>query len=201
MKKRSLEEVTGMKFYKKWYHPLLYAIVVGGLCGILLYRLLKVNHFEFQEYFNYGVSWIEDKENISKGDYLFFIWRKRMKEVLWIILFSFTIFSKVYNFFYCFITAMMHMLFLEGLMEQKGIKGILYFIGNCFPHYFLYIPIIAYVLYFSVQTRQYISNSSSSSWKRMCMKMIPSILLIFGLIFLECLVETYGNIEILKRIY
>lgn len=190
-----------MRWYKKWYHPLLYAVIVGGLSGILLYRLLQVNHFEFQEYFNDGISWVEKKEAINKGDYFFFIWKKRMKEVLWIFLFSFTIFSKIYNFLYCYTCGLMHALFLEGLIEQKGTKGILYFIGNCFPHYFLYVPTMGFVLYFSMQTRQRMINSPSGSWKKLCMKMMPGILLVMILIFIECLVETYGNMEILKRIY
>lgn len=184
---------------KKKY--LLYAFFGGLITGTLFLNLITVDYYDeigvFGKYFVDKFSALE----INKAELLSYTFWSRVKEMLLIVLFSFTVFNYVYNTIYCSFLGFSTGIFISSLTITSGIKGVWFYVLSIFPHYIIYILLIFFVLNKSNQINQHIYHRNtdiSNHNKHMILNIVLFIILIIIICLLEALAEVYINSPLLK---
>lgn len=200
-----MKDATFLSIKSKY---LLYSFFFGIIIGTLFFNLFMPDYFdEIGIFGNYFVDKFNALE-IDKSELFTYAFFSRIKEMILILIFSFTIINFVYNILYCLFLGFSTGLFISSLTISSGLKGVWYYVVSISPHYLIYVLLIIFTLSKSIQINHHIykkNNYKDNSLKVMDGKgIILNILLIFSIIFIMCIVEAYLevyiNTALLKKI-
>ena len=188
--------IQTMKF--KESHRLFFLFLIGIVGGTFLFNILgeelagKIGIYSEYIISDFKISSIE---TLSKKDFFLFCMRKYSVQSFFIIFLIALIKGKGICGILCIIKGI-NISFLVGAATiAYGKGGLLIYIMSIFPHYFLYVPLFIFSIYFGSNVRQLIDN------KRLVTGICKGCVVEFGLIFGTALLEAYGNLPIVISMF
>jgi uncharacterized membrane protein SpoIIM required for sporulation len=171
--------------------------VIGLFVGVVCMNLGKSLFLEKSGLFDES-SLTQMKYMTVDGNYLLgYVFMERFTTIAFLILLSTTyigIFALCGVVFWYGISAGC---FLSALSIRYGIKGILLALVGIFPQYLLYIPALIVLIAWSEQLYRNLHTTASVTpgleSRPLLLRRILTLLIILGVVFVGCLLESYVN--------
>lgn len=175
---------------RNWDNPLL-LVFLGELLGSLLMILLcKMNMFKLDVYSNYFISTINNI-NVDKNEYFIYCFFRFIKEMLFVMLITYTNFSKLFKKLYIIYISIRLSISLCTCVLLYGILGQIKFLLYLFPG-----TIIFYGFMYLYCKKE--KNGRYESQKGLIKKMIITVAICTLFCALLGILETYVNLKIVK---
>jgi hypothetical protein len=177
--------------------------VIGLFIGIVCMNLGKSLLLEKSGLFDES-SLTQMKYMTVDGNYLFgYVLVERFSTIAFLILLSTTyigIFALCGAVLWYGVSAGM---FLSALSIRYGIKGILLALTGIFPQYLLYVPALITLLIWSEQLYRSLHTTASVTpgleSRALLLRRLLTLLIIVGVIFTGCLLESYVNPFLVRK--
>ena len=202
-----LEKVKTSNFIKRFKiqtmnlnegHRLFALYFIGIITGTFLLNMFGENYVN--KIGIYG-KYLASDDNIleyvglDKGDFFTYCIRKYYVQIIIILLLNLSSKNKIINSVICFYKGFTMSILICVATISYGSGGIVLFLISIFPHYFLYVPMFIYTIYFGINIRQYIKNNSYISG--ICKGCVIESLFVVGTAFFE----VYLNLPLLINVF
>lgn len=140
-------------------HRLFILFFLGIIIGTLLINLFgRVYANNIGIYGNYLIDDENIWSNIDKGAFFVYCSRKYFCQVIILVALNCTSKHKFINGIICLYKGFMISIIICTATISFGSGGIILFLLSVFPHYFIYVPMFVYTIYFGMNIRKYIKN-------------------------------------------
>lgn len=179
-------------------HRLFFMFLMGIIGGTLLFNMSgealagKIGIYSEYMINDFKISSIE---KLNKKEFFLFCMTKYCYQSFFIIILIAILKGKSISRILCIIKGV-NLSFLVGSATIAfGSGGLLIYIMSIFPHYFLYVPLFVFSIYFGNNIRELFNNRRSLNG------ICKGCIIQFGLIFGTAFFEAYGNLPIIISMF
>lgn len=176
--------------------PMATVYVVGLFIGMLLMNFGKSIFLENAGFLSEDTLYHMKYITVDRNALFCYLLLQRMGRVLIILILTTTYLGIVV----CYASVLWYGVgtgtFLAAAVIRYGMKGILFVVVSMFPHYLLYIPAMAWLLYccYALYRSIYLDKTFSGDWKRnVPIKKLLQFLGTIAAFLLGCALEGYIN--------
>lgn len=166
-------------------------LVGAFLIGILIACLTRTAYSANSAYIE-ALLYL-DVGQLDKTQLLIFIMQYRVKEYLFIWLFSITVLAVPYNTIFVLYKGFTAGFVIGALSFLYGYKGMLYGLGLGMPHYVIYIIVLVQTVLVSYQLHERSSNGIYSKKSKLVIQKLPAFFLLLSSTVIGCFIETFIN--------
>ena len=189
-------DIQAMKIKRN--HRLFIAFWGGIIAGTLMMNFLAGRYAGqigiYSEYFIDGIN-SPDSMQFNKWSFNIFCIKKYALETVVLIALNCTNFGMIVNYAYCIYKGLAISILISSATLTYGTGGVLLYVMSIFPHYFSYVPMIVFTLYFGIKIKENIRNEG------VAMSVLKGMAIEAALIVCTSFLEAYGNFPFVRSMF
>ena len=179
-------------------HRLFLVFFAGIIIGTLMMNFLAGKYAGqigiYSEYFIDGIN-NPDAKNFDKWAFNLFCIKKYALEAVVLIALNCTGFGMFVNYGYCIYKGIAISILISSATLTYGTGGILLYLMSIFPHYFTYVPMVVFTLYFGIKIKENIKK------KRVLVSVLKGLAIEAAFVVCTAFLEAYVNYPFVRSMF
>lgn len=179
-------------------HRLFLAFLAGIIAGTLMMNFLVGKYAGqigiYSEYFIDGIN-NPDTMQFDKWSFSIFCIKKYALETAVLIALNCTNFGMIVNYAYCIYKGLAISILISSATLTYGTGGILLYVMSIFPHYFSYVPMIVFTLYFGIKIKENMKK------ERVAVSVLKGTAIEAALVVCTAFLEAYVNYPFVRSMF
>lgn len=179
-------------------HRLFFCFILGIITGTVLINFIGVAYADkIGIYSEYVMGTVSGNESEVFSSWSFFIYciKKYAVEIIIILVVSCTSLGKTFAGLYCVYKGMAIAILVSSATVVYGAGGLLIYVMSIFPHYFMYVPMLAFALFLGMKIRENLKNNN------LVKVILKGAVIECGLIVATAVLEAYCNYPFIQRVF